>query len=215
MTSRLLRLTRIPVRVRTAPVRRSAIRHLTGLAALAALASPPVLAQGVPPPVGMAEQAVISAPIVAIDPATQSVTVRGPNGNLYEVVSGEEVKNFGQIRVGDMLTIARGEAIVAGLEPIGSKDTALSESVERTTRAGEGSKPGIMREITTTVTAEVTNVDTARRTISFRGPRETLRTVKVNRPDIDLTQIRKGQMARIVVREVEAIAVLAPPARPQ
>jgi len=84
--------------------------------------------------------------------------------------------------------------------------------VERTSRAAEGSKPGVMREITTTVTAEITKVDPAKHLVTFRGPRETLRTVKVEDPAIDLSKIQRGQMAKIVYREVVAITVRAPAA---
>lgn len=163
-------------------------------------------------PVGVAEEAVVSGKIIDIDPNTKAVLVQGPRGNVVELVAGDEAKNFGQIRKGDILTIARGAALVASLEPVGSKDTALAESVERTSRAAEGSKPGVMREITTTVTAEITKVDPAKHLVTFRGPRETLRTVKVEDPAIDLSKIQRGQMAKIVYREVVAITVRAPAA---
>jgi hypothetical protein len=169
-------------------------------------------AQRPPAPVGVAEESVISGKIVDIDPTTKAVLVQGPRGNVVELVGGDEVRNFGQIRKGDILTVARGAAIVAKLEPVDSKATALAESVERTSRAAEGGKPGIMREITTTVTAEITKVEPAKHLITFRGPRETLRTVTVEDPAIDLTQIKRGQMAKIVYREVEAITVKAPAA---
>ncbi|CAG2146446.1 hypothetical protein [Cupriavidus numazuensis] len=163
-------------------------------------------------PVGVAEEAVVSGKIIDIDPNTKAVLVQGPRGNVVELVAGDEAKNFGQIRKGDILTIARGAALVASLEPVDSKATALAESVERTSRAAEGSKPGVMREITTTVTAEITKVDPAKHLVTFRGPRETLRTVKVEDPAIDLTKIQRGQMAKIVYREVVAITVRAPAA---
>ncbi len=163
-------------------------------------------------PVGVAEEAVVSGKIVDIDPNTKAVLVQGPRGNVVELVAGEEAKNFGQIRKGDILTIARGAAIVASLEPLDSKATPLAETVDRTSRAAEGSKPGIMREITTTVTAEITKVDPAKHQVTFRGPRETLRTVKVEDPAIDLSKIQRGQMAKIVYREVVAITVRAPAA---
>lgn len=169
-------------------------------------------AQRPPAPVGVAEEAVISGKIVDIDPNTKAVLVQGPRGNMVELVGGDEVQNFGQIRKGDILTVARGAAVVASLEPVDSKATALAESVDRTTRAAEGGKPGIVREITTTVTAQITKVDPARHLITFRGPRETLRTVKIEDPAIDLKAIKQGQMARIVYREVVAIAVKAPAA---
>lgn len=177
---------------------------------VALLAAGTAYAQKTTTPVGVAEEAVISGKIVDIDPDSKAVLVEGPRGNLVELVAGDEVKNFGQIRKGDILTVARGGAVVAAVEPAGSKDASLAESVERTTRAGEGNKPGIVREITTTVVAEITRVDAAKRTVTFRGPRETLRTVKIEDPAIDLARVKRGQKAKIVLVEVVAITVKAP-----
>lgn len=185
---------------------------LAAALAATAFAAGSANAQRPPAPVGVAEEAVISGKIVEIDPESKAVLVQGPRGNVVELVAGDEARNFGQIRKGDILTVARGAALVAALEPVDSKATALAESVDRTTRAAEGGKPGIMREITTTVTAQITKVDPAKRLITFRGPRETLRTVKVQDPAIDLNGIKQGQMAKIVYREVVAITVKAPAA---
>ncbi|WP_432259239.1 hypothetical protein [Cupriavidus sp. TMH.W2] len=185
---------------------------LAAALAATAFAAGSANAQRPPAPVGVAEEAVISGKIVDIDPNTKAVLVQGPRGNVVELVGGDEVRNFGQIRKGDILTVARGAAVVAALEPVDSNATALAESVDRTTRAADGGKPGIMREITTTVTAQITKVDPAKHLVTFRGPRETLRTVKVEDPAIDLKAIKPGQMAKIVYREVVAITVKAPAA---
>ncbi|WP_354683182.1 hypothetical protein [Cupriavidus necator] len=173
-----------------------------------------VCAQPASAPVVMVEESVISGKIIDIDPNTNAVLVQGPRGNVVELIGGDEVRNFGQIRKGDILTVARGAAVVAALEPLDSKAVALAESSERTSRAAEGGKPGILREVTTTVTAEITQVDPASKLITFRGPRETLRTVKVENPAIDLNKIKRGQMARVVYREVVAITVSSPAAAP-
>ncbi|GJG93943.1 hypothetical protein [Cupriavidus pauculus] len=165
-----------------------------------------------PAPIGVAEEAVVSGKVIEVNPDTKAVLVQGPRGNLVEIVAGDEAKNIGNVKKGDIVTLTRGAAVVAGLEPIGSKDTALMEQVERVSRAAEGGKPGVMREITTTITAQITNVDVTKRTVTFRGPRETLRTVKVQDPNIDLAAIKKGQMAKFVIKEVVAITVKAPSA---
>ncbi|WP_019447050.1 hypothetical protein [Cupriavidus sp. BIS7] len=165
-----------------------------------------------PAPIGVAEEAVVSGKVVDIDPQSKAVLVQGPRGNLVELVAGDEAKNIGNVRKGDIVTLTRGAAIVASLEPVGSKDTALMEQVERVSHAQEGGKPGVMREITTTITAQITKVDVAKRLVTFRGPRETLRTVKVQDPNIDLANVKQGQMAKIVVREVVAITVKSPTA---
>lgn len=165
-----------------------------------------------PAPIGVAEEAVVSGKVIEVNPDTKAVLVQGPRGNLVEIVAGDEAKNIGNVKKGDIVTLTRGAAVVAGLEPIGSKDTALMEQVERVSRAADGGKPGVMREITTTITAQITNVDVTKRTVTFRGPRETLRTVKVQDPNIDLAAIKKGQMAKFVIKEVVAITVKAPSA---
>ncbi len=177
---------------------------------VALLAAGTTYAQKTPAPIGVAEEAVISGKIVDIDPDSKAVLVQGPRGNVVELVAGDEVKNFGQIRKGDILTVVRGAALVAALEPVDSKEPKLAESVDRISRAKEGQKPGVEREITTTVVAEITKVDAAKRTVTFRGPRETLRTVKVQDPAIDLAKIKRGQKVKIVLREVVAITVSAP-----
>jgi hypothetical protein len=181
------------------------------MAAAALFAAGPVQAQRpANQPVGVAEETVVTGKIVDINPDTQSVMVQGPRGNVIELIAGDEVKNFGNIKKGDILVIKHGAALVAALEPLDSKATSIAETVERTSRAPEGGKPGIMREVTTTAIAQITKVDTAKRAITFRGPRETLRTVQVQDPSIDLTQIKTGQMAKIVYKEVVAIGVKAP-----
>jgi antitoxin (DNA-binding transcriptional repressor) of toxin-antitoxin stability system len=187
-------------------------RPIPTLALLASLllAAGAAHAQTTPAPVGIAEEAVISGKVVDVDVNSKAVLVQGPKGNIVEIVGGDEAKNIGNVRKGDIVTLTRAAAVVAALEPLDSKDTALMEQVERTSRAPEGGKPGVMREITTTITAQITKIDTANRTVTFRGPRETLRTVKVRDPNIDLTKIKQGQMAKIVVREIVAITVKSP-----
>ncbi|ABF07308.1 DNA-directed RNA polymerase subunit H (RpoH/RPB5) [Cupriavidus metallidurans] len=163
-----------------------------------------------PAPIGVAEEAVVSGKVVDVDPQSKAVLVQGPRGNLVELVAGDEAKNIGNVHKGDIVTLTRGAAVVAALQPVDSKDTPLLEQVERVSHAAEGGKPGVMREITTTITAQITKVDVAKRMVTFRGPRETLRTVKVQDPNIDLASIKQGQMAKIVVREVVAITVKSP-----
>lgn len=179
--------------------------HAVGLAA-AVLFTP--LSQAASTPVaGIAEELVVSGRIVAIDPDSKAVLVQGPRGNVVELIGGDEVKNFKQINKGDIVTLTRDAAVVTTLDPVDTKDTAITESVERTARTGDGAKPGFAREITTTVTAQITKVDTKNRTVTFRTPRETLRTVKVRDPNIDLSKIKAGRLAKIVYREVVAVVV--------
>lgn len=165
-----------------------------------------------PAPQGVAEEEITSGKVISVDPNGKTIVVQGEGGNVVELVGGEETKNFGNVNVGDIVTMRRDAELVAGVEPLGTKDTAMIEQVERTARAPAGGKPGIVREVTTTITAQVTKVDLAQRLVTFRGPRESVRTVKVRDPAIDLAGIKPGQMAKIIVREMVVITVEAPKA---
>src|SRR5262249_48781075 len=58
----------------------------------------------------------VTAQVVAIDKVTRTVTLKGPQGNTVEVVAGDEVKNFDQIKVGDMLVVAYAQALSLELQ---------------------------------------------------------------------------------------------------
>ena len=74
-------------------------------AAFALLAAGNANAQRAQGPVGVAEEAVISGKIIDIDPTSKAVLVQGPRGNVVELVAGDEAKNFGQVRKGDIVTL--------------------------------------------------------------------------------------------------------------
>ena len=62
--------------------------------------------------VGAAE---MSAQVVAIDKATRTVTLKGPKGNVVDIVAGEDVKNFDQIKVGDLVVARYAQALTLEL----------------------------------------------------------------------------------------------------
>ncbi|WP_420995272.1 hypothetical protein ACKI2N_028500 [Cupriavidus sp. 30B13] len=190
--------------------RRLITHSLSALSLGAAVLLAPAVHAAPPQGVGVAEEAVVSGRIVAIDPDTKAVLVQGPRGNVVELIGGDEARNFKQIRKGDIVTLARQAVLVTSLDPVDTKDTPMTETVERTARAGEGDKPGFAREITTTVTAQVTKVDAKNRTVTFRGPQETLRTVAVRDPNIDLSKLKPGRLAKIVYRQIVSISVSSP-----
>jgi hypothetical protein len=64
----------------------------------------PVLAQGQPadrPGMMTMDVSVVTATVEDIDPATRTVTLRGPQGNLVDVKADQNVRNFDQIAKGD------------------------------------------------------------------------------------------------------------------
>ena len=57
----------------------------------------------------------ISAQVVAIDKTTRTVTLKGPQGNAVDIVAGDEVKNFDQIKLGDFVVARYGQALTLEL----------------------------------------------------------------------------------------------------
>ncbi len=43
----------------------------------------------------------VEAEVLGVDKKSRTVTLKGPEGNVFDVTVGKEVKNFPQIKVGD------------------------------------------------------------------------------------------------------------------
>ena len=52
----------------------------------------------------------------SINPATRSVVVVAPNGTEFTTVLGNEVQNFNQIKVGDLVTLTQVDILVVDIK---------------------------------------------------------------------------------------------------
>ena len=52
---------------------------------------------------GAAQTVKVTATITAIDAATRAVTLKGPQGKEIVITAGPEVKNFAQMKVGEVV----------------------------------------------------------------------------------------------------------------
>ena len=82
----------------------------------------------------------ISARVVGIDKATRTVTLKGPQGNVVDVVAGDEVRNFAQIKLGDFVVVRYAEAITLELKKSGGKAGDVTVSTDAA-RAAPGQRP--------------------------------------------------------------------------
>ena len=86
---------------------------------------------------GAAQTVEATATITAIDPATRSITLKGPQGKETTVTAGPEVKNFAQMKVGDQVNVKYIEALTLELKKGGGMAVAKSEQ-----SGMAGAKPG-------------------------------------------------------------------------
>jgi Cu/Ag efflux protein CusF len=149
----------------------------------------------------------ITASVEAIDAAERTVTLKGPRGRVVTLPVGPQVKNFDQIKVGDMVAVRYYEALSLELKKGGS---GIRERSERagTASAQPGERPAAGAARTITVVADVIAVNPKRQTITLRGPKRTV-DLKVKDPK-QLKLVKVGD--QVEATYTEAIAVSVEPA---
>ena len=159
---------------------------LIGIASLPALAqtNPPaakaaVVAASSPGQATGAAAVTVSATVEAIDKATRQVTLKGPQGKLNTITAGPEVRNFDQVKVGDVVTVRYMEARTLTLMKDGKELRSMTET-PGAARAPAGARPAGVVANQTEVTANVVALDAATQTVTLKGP---TRTVDLKVPD--------------------------------
>jgi hypothetical protein len=150
----------------------------------------------------------VTALVVAIDKASRTVTLKGPEGKVVEVVAGDEVKNFDQIKVGDFVAVSFVQSLSLELQKAKTGATGIStQSAAVTAKPGERPAAAAGREVT--AIAKVTAVNKKAKTISLKGPRGNVVTLDVQNPD-QFKVVKMGD--EVLVTYTEAVAISVEPA---
>ena len=183
---------------------------LLGATSLPALAQNPpapnaaVVAASAPGQAVLASEVTVSATVTAIDKATRQVTLKGPKGKLNTVTAGPDVRNFDQVKVGDVVTVRYLEALTLTLMK-GGKELRSSSETPAAARAAAGERPAGVVANQTEVTANVIAVDAKTQTVTLRGPK---RTVEMKVPDAgQFKLIKVGDQIHAVYTEAVALSV--------
>lgn len=146
----------------------------------------------------------VTATIVAIEPATRTVTLKDKSGKVMQLQVGDETRNFDQLAVGDTVTTVYTKAISVSLVKTGGPRSGTQRLIQE--RAASGAKPGgtIGREVT--VMADVVSVDQRANAITVKGPSGADVDLIVENPD-QLKNIRKGDHIEVMYTEAVAISV--------
>lgn len=183
-----------------------------------ALTALPVIAQEAPTDVqvtsnepgkvAMAGVVQASALVTGIDKTTRTVTLKRANGLSFDVICGDEVKNFDQIRLGDEVVIRYVQALTLEVK----KNSGLRERVEGTdsVRAAAGERPAGAIGRTVTILADVIEVSPKKKTITVKGPKGNIVELAVENPE-HFKVVKKGD--QIQAEYVEAVAVSVEPAK--
>lgn len=141
--------------------------------------------------------------VAGIDVATNSVTLRGPRGNLADVDVNPAVADVSRLRVGDKLNVAYQQALLLHVDKLATK--GVRERVETTVAipasAGFASSARRVR-----VVATVTKIDRKNRLVTLRGPRhqQVLRAAQ----DMPLDELKVGDSVQAEFVSAVAVALV-------
>jgi hypothetical protein len=187
-----------------------ALALITAALAATALAQQPGATGGAivasqPGKAAIVAAAEISAQVVAIDKATRTLTLKGPKGESVDVVAGEEVRNFDQIKLGDFVVARYAQAL--SLELRKTRVAAGEPTVrEEAGKAKPGERPAVGGARQVTALADVTAVDPQKSTITLKGPRGNVVTLNVQNPD-QFKVVKKGDQVEVTYTEALALSV--------
>ena len=133
------------------------------------------------------------------------MTLKGPKGNVVDIVAGDEVKNFDQIKLGDFVVARYAEALTLELRK--TKVKAGEPTVrEEAARAKPGERPAVAGAREVTAIADVIGVDPKKSTITLKGPRGNVVTLDVKNPD-QFKVVKKGDQVEVTYTEALALSV--------
>jgi hypothetical protein len=153
---------------------------------------------------GAAQNVKLTATIVAIDPATRVITLKGPQGHEVTLTAGPQVKNFAQMKVGDQVNAEYVEALTIELKKGGGKAIARTEQMGAAA-AKPGERPAGLVGRQVTIVADVVDVNAATQTVTLRGPQRTVE-LKVRDPE-QFKLVAKGDQVEATYTEAVAIEV--------
>lgn len=186
-----------------------AIAACASLVAATALAQQPAAGGGTtvtsePGKATITQSAELTGQVVGIDKATRTVTLKGPKGNVLDIVAGDEVKNFDQVKLGDFVTTRYVQALT--LELAKTKGGAPVTMREGVARAQPGERPAGIVARQVTVLADVIGVDPKKKTITLKGPKGNIVELEVQNPD-HFKVVKKGDQVQATYTEALAMSV--------
>jgi hypothetical protein len=155
------------------------------------------------------ELVTITATVQAVDLAKRIVTLKGPEGDVFDLKVGEQVKNLPQVKPGDIVVAKHFEAVAIEVKK-GGLGIRSAESQTAVSRAQPGERPAGAVATTTTIVANVVKVDSAKQVVTLEGPSGKNVKVKVKDPAV-FKEIKAGEQVEMVITEALAIAVEAAP----
>ncbi len=151
----------------------------------------------------------VKATVTAIDPKTRVITLRSPDGEISKITAGAAVRNFNQIKVGDLVSIGYTMSVAFETrEPTAAELSRDNAIVGKSTRAMPGQKPGAAIAAQQIKVVTIAAVDKDNQLVTFKDAAGVASTVKAKYPE-NLKLVKEGD--RVVLTLSEAVAASVTP----
>lgn len=146
--------------------------------------------------------------VTKIDKKTRTIFFKNTEGES-KFVAGPEIKNFDQIKKGDRLSVTYELAVA--IELIKTKSDGIRSKVETSseTASKAGEKPTRTITNTTTIIADIVDVDRAKKLVSVKGPSGKVTVVTVKNPQL-LADVNVGEQVKVIYFDAMAASITAP-----
>ena len=146
--------------------------------------------------------------VAKIDKKTRTIFFKNNEGES-KFVAGPEIKNFDQIKKGDRLSVTYELAVA--IELIKTKSDGIRSKVETSSEVASkpGEKPTRTITNTTTIIADIVDVDRAKKLVSVKGPSGKVTVVTVKNPQL-LADVNVGEQVKVIYFDAMAASITAP-----
>ena len=146
--------------------------------------------------------------VVKVDKKTRTITFKNKEGSS-KFVAGPEITNFDQIKKGDRVNVTYELAVA--IELIKTKSNGIRSKVETnsvsTSKANE--KPSEKITNTTTIIADIVEVNREKKLVSVKGPSGKITVVTVKNPAL-LADVNVGEQVKVIYYDAMAASITTP-----
>jgi hypothetical protein len=128
-------------------------------------------------PLSVTEAVTVKATIEAIDKTNRIITLKGPQGVLFEVKADASVKRFDELKVGDVVSATYSESVAVYLRKPGEPAPDKERVIVR-----PQSRPGASVEDVRTTTVTVDAIDRTAQTVTVKDETGKVQTYRVKDP---------------------------------
>jgi Cu/Ag efflux protein CusF len=145
----------------------------------------------------------VRATVQKIDRDTREVTLKKEDGTMVTIKAPDTVRNFDQIKVGDILTAKYSQSIALSVRKSDEPPSATGR--ESVARAPLGEKPAGAARSTIQITATIQSINRDTREVTLVGPEGKTKVVKVPEDMKKFDQLKEGD--QVVVKATESLAI--------